>query len=1542
MSIIKSVVIAMFITTAALSATNVQAAGNHDRKRVVTTVKPLDLSHPPSTDEIMAAGQLGGALYPTHDEPVGKTGDAMNHSFGTAMEKWNRHEYREAAKLLKKHVKDHPKSPWVAEAVLHLGCDAQYNGRYVEAQKHFERILKDHQGKSHPGAKVLVDKAKLRMGVLKAFQNNLPEAQGLFADLYRNAGDWRERTYAGHWIQRLGKMKRNATVAQNCGNQALAALLERDGRMKEAATALAANAPTDKGHSVRDMEVDSARYGFPLVARSFEPGQADALAAPAIVHLPAVNSGDSGHYWLFEGKDADSLKFFDPQAGKHFVQTADEFAEQWNGIALVRADSAEGKPLDKELSGAVFGGCCGVPRAEDDLGCPDGKCKKGPSMNGATPYGSPTWTVNMVNMNFYMTDIPLWYQSPIGPAVEIQLSYNSQSAIATNEPFGNKWQFNYASYLVVDTASEVTIFMPDGRRDVYRPNFILSPQDGYQSPYRVFNTLKYLGPNLFELTLPDGTVYKYAIPAGTNSLQPFLVEIRDAYGQKLTFGYNLAVQLISITDALSQTTSLLYDGNGLVTRVTDPFGRHAAFSYDVGRNLTGITDMGGYPSTFSYDANVNLTGITNGGGTWQVYIEPADGIDNGTVKYPLPGDGMWENYRHTVTNPQGGKEEYYYDGYHGVGWYKSPRHYGTAIKTIAYDFTTTASTSTGKSRGELSSIQSPEGVLTSFSYDANGQITAETDGHGHITNYVYNTKGRVTSKTLPNLQTTTMGYAINGFDLTSITDGLGSVVIGYNPNRSIASYKDRTGATSTIAYNPFGQPMTVTDSLNTVTSYTYDNSHFLTQVSRNGLLIKSYTYDSLGRVRTVTDATGVTLTFDYNNLDDVTQITWPDGKTFSAEYSAAFPHLVTRQTDRSGRNTYQVFDSLKRLTQATNAEGGISRFSYDKDGNLTAMTSPNGGVTRYMYSNDGMVKTKIEPDGSRTGYSYDTAGLLSTSTNGRGTKASYLYSPNDNLTSVSYTDGTPAITYSYDVYDRLTGMSDAAGAHVYAYDANSRLTTIDGPLANDTVSYAYDSEGRRTGITVLGGLATTNTFDAQNRLTKVATASDIYEYGYTGASPRITSLTRPNGSISSFAYDTVARLTAISNKKSDNTTVISSYGYTNDPAKDLRATEAVTGGIVTAVIGSQTGYSYDMANKLLSATTPATYSHDADGNMTGGLTQDGYVFSAQYNARNQLTSYEYTDNTTAVRKTTYSYNGFGFLESINRYTDGGLTEQVQYVRDRSQVYQERSSANGTSDYIWGADYGGGVGGLLGLKRGAAAYHYLYDGKGNVTGIIDAAQAPASGYSYDPFGLLLQKTGSLEQPFRFSTKPFDEQTGLSYFGYRHYSPAIGRWMTRDPLGPQGGLNLYGFSGNNPVNRFDPNGLAYFAFRSLDQSSIINTDGYAIMDYLDLETAHENIFFEDAQGGDEGFFNDGVHSDKGTDPSRYSRKSEYYEDELLREAIKNTKVGKYDVFTNNCQQWATRVKKEYNKRKMARDIERAIKSFMETLQFFAFGPRGGGFY
>ncbi len=80
---------------------------------------------------------------------------------------------------------------------------------------------------------------------------------------------------------------------------------------------------------------------------------------------------------------------------------------------------------------------------------------------------------------------------------------------------------------------------------------------------------------------------------------------------------------------------------------------------------------------------------------------------------------------------------------------------------------------------------------------------------------------------------------------------------------------------------------------------------------------------------------------------------------------------------------------------------------------------------------------------------------------------------------------------------------------------------------------------------------------------------------------------------------------------------------------------------------------------------------------------------------------------------------------------------------------------------------------------------------------------ASNYAYGPFGEVIRATGPMAKinPFRFSTKYDDDETDLLYYGYRYYNPSTGRWLSRDPIGEKGGLNLYGYTRNDSIDRVD---------------------------------------------------------------------------------------------------------------------------------------------
>ncbi|MBI4683442.1 MAG: RHS repeat-associated core domain-containing protein, partial [Nitrospirae bacterium] len=675
----------------------------------------------------------------------------------------------------------------------------------------------------------------------------------------------------------------------------------------------------------------------------------------------------------------------------------------------------------------------------------------------------------------------------------------------------------------------------------------------------------------------------------------------------------------------------------------------------------------------------------------------------------------------------------------------------------------------------------------------------------------------------------TLNYYPNNIDVQNIkldlvttpgNDDITLKTFTYNGiTHDAASITDRLGNISGLTYTTNGQLSSITQAKGTAvemrTDMIYDPAtHELTEINKSSNTVASFTYDNVGRVRTSTDDKGLLLTYDYDNLDQITKITYPDSRVDTFNYAACCPHMIDSITDRAGLTTIRIYDSLKRLTEVQ-APGGTIKYEYDINGNRTKLIDADGKATSFQYDLDNKLVKKIYADGNFEQYEYDLAGLPTKITNSRGIEKIYSYNANHNLVSINYSDTTPDITLTYDAYDLPDTMTDGIGVYDYGYDNLNRLASIDGPWVDDTISFQYNDLGHVKSMSPQNGQAITYNYDYDSgyadldigRLKEIQAGTNIYTYGYPGVNPLVQSLTRTNGSLTEYLYnDPLKRLTEINNKDSVQQ-IINKHAFTYNNL-DVIDTETIeTGTQLDSFTAGLTIYNYNNLNQLLSSTNPSqTFLYDADGNMTQGYTPDGYVMAMTYDAENRLTAAEYTDSSTVVHRTEYYYSGDGLLAELKKFEDYTITNIIRFVRAGFLPIQERDENNQiVNEYTWGLDMGGGIGGLLNLNQSGQDYSYLYDGKGNVMAVIDGNQQVAASYRYDVFGMPLKKVATLDQPFRFSTKQYDERTGLSYYGYRFYNPSIGRWITRDPLGEAGGINLYGFVGNNPVNFVDPLGL-----------------------------------------------------------------------------------------------------------------------------------------
>ena len=212
------------------------------------------------------------------------------------------------------------------------------------------------------------------------------------------------------------------------------------------------------------------------------------------------------------------------------------------------------------------------------------------------------------------------------------------------------------------------------------------------------------------------------------------------------------------------------------------------------------------------------------------------------------------------------------------------------------------------------------------------------------------------------------------------------------------------------------------------------------------------------------------------------------------------------------------------------------------------------------------------------------------------------------------------------------------------------------------------------------------------------------------------------------------------------------------------------------------------------------------------MDDDGDITSYTYDRENRLIEAELPDSTTIE----YEYGPEG--ERLKRY-DG--TDTIYYVYDGEDVLMELDgsgtvearythvpadavgggsceSCGGGSGSVWAIDY------PLMMRRDSENYFYMKDKLGSVVGLLDDEENVVASYEYDAFGSIVGETSSVWNPYRFTAREWDPDTGLYYYRARTYKPDTGRFMQQDPEGMVDGTNMFVYVGNDPVNNVDPYG------------------------------------------------------------------------------------------------------------------------------------------
>ncbi|MDR4460538.1 MAG: hypothetical protein MRJ67_08485 [Nitrospirales bacterium] len=232
-----------------------------------------------------------------------------------------------------------------------------------------------------------------------------------------------------------------------------------------------------------------------------------------------------------------------------------------------------------------------------------------------------------------------------------------------------------------------------------------------------------------------------------------------------------------------------------------------------------------------------------------------------------------------------------------------------------------------------------------------------------------------------------------------------------------------------------------------------------------------------------------------------------------------------------------------------------------------------------------------------------------------------------------------------------------------------------------------------------------------------------------------------------------------------------------------------------------TTHTHNDLNRLLED-DQFTYTYDNNGNLTAKTNKANptAVTTYHWDAQDQLIQINLPNSTTV----TYKYDGLGrrieknVAGSITRYVYDGEDMLLEY--DGSNTFRARYSHGDQVDQP-----------LILQKAGLGFFYYHSNHQGSITHLTNSSGTVANSYLYDSYGRRLNVFESVVQPYSYTGREFDGESGLYYYRARYYDPTAGRFLSEDPIGFRAGdQNLYNYVFNNPVNFIDPTGLVELQF------------------------------------------------------------------------------------------------------------------------------------